>query len=209
MTCVVSASDVGERSRRKRDGRRAPRIFLGRTPRERTRGRPAAIPLSEVFAPSSPPRSGLTLKSGSGLPTKDAIAQRRPRRGERLLRASSGARLVRTLIGMVDRRRRRLPLVPSVLLALARSSAEEACPGAVSPAITRGAKKIATMSSSFPCPTRAPGGRGVKGPWVVEVDLVTASSRRRRWVGRRPAGYLPRRHRRAGLQSIDYNNSSA
>ena len=52
------------------------RVFLGRgrTPRERTRGRPAARPLSEVFAPSSPPLSGLTLKSGSGLPTNCAMA---------------------------------------------------------------------------------------------------------------------------------------
>ena len=50
------------------------RQVLGRTPRERTRGRPAASPLSEVFAPSSPPLSGLTLKSGSGLPTNCAMA---------------------------------------------------------------------------------------------------------------------------------------
>ena len=50
------------------------RVVLGRTQRERTRGRPAARPLSEVFAPSSPPRSGLTLKSGSGLPTNCAMA---------------------------------------------------------------------------------------------------------------------------------------
>ena len=73
MTCVVSASDVGERSGRTRDRRKCAAFYYW-TRRERTRGRPAARPLSEVFAPSSPPCSGLTLKSGSGLPTNCAIA---------------------------------------------------------------------------------------------------------------------------------------
>jgi hypothetical protein len=50
------------------------RVVLGRTRRERTRGRPAASPLSEVFAPRAPPASGLTMKSGSGLPTNCAMA---------------------------------------------------------------------------------------------------------------------------------------
>ena len=50
------------------------RVYLGRTLRERTRGRPAARPLSDVFAPRAPPASGLTMKSGSGLPTNCAMA---------------------------------------------------------------------------------------------------------------------------------------
>ena len=49
------------------------RVFLGRTRRERTRGRPAARPLSDVFAPRAPLASGLTWKSGKGLPTNCAM----------------------------------------------------------------------------------------------------------------------------------------
>ena len=79
------------------------RVVLGRTRRERTRGRPAAMPLSEVFAPSSPPRSGLTLKSGRGLPTNCAIATVGRVEATGCLACASSARLARTLIGMVDK----------------------------------------------------------------------------------------------------------
>ena len=76
MTCVccVFPRPMSENARGGRATDEERRVYLGRTLRERTWGRPAARPLSDVFAPRAPPASGLTMKSGSGLPTNCAMA---------------------------------------------------------------------------------------------------------------------------------------
>ena len=76
MTCVccVFPRPMSENARGGSATDEERRVYLGRTLRERTRGRPAARPLSDVFAPRAPPASGLTMKSGSGLPTNCAMA---------------------------------------------------------------------------------------------------------------------------------------